>query len=133
MQVLDILRRVLQGHDVDHVEALHWKGKKDEFLIADAAGKGYDLLLTNNRKQLSDPRECGAIKRSRIHHVLYDQAPRLRGLALTVAAIVAAMPMLVDELEGERGQRLARIQGLRPTRRFEIIDPKKHPPDYWPR
>lgn len=75
VQVLEILRRVVKGHDVDHVEALHWKGKKDEFLVADAAGKGYDLLLTNNRRQLSDPRECGAIKKSRMHHVLYDQAP----------------------------------------------------------
>jgi hypothetical protein len=133
VQVLEILRRVLQTHDVDHVEALHWKGKKDAFLIADAAAKGYDMLLTNNRRQLSDPRECVAIKRSRIHHVLYDQAPKLRGLALAVAAIVAAMPMLIEELEKERGQRLARVQGLRPTRRFDIIDPKKNPPQYWPR
>lgn len=133
VQVLEILRRVVKGHDVDHVEALHWKGKKDEFLVADAAGKGYDLLLTNNRRQLSDPRECGAIKKSRMHHVLYDQAPGLRGLGLAVAAIVAAMPMLVEELEREGGQRLARIHSLRPTRRYDITDPRRNPPDYWPR
>lgn len=95
--------------------------------------KGYDLLLTNNRRQLSDPRECDAIKRSRIHHVLCDQAPRLRGLAVAVAAIVAAMPILIDELEGERGQRLVRLHSLRATRRFDIVDPKKDPPQYWPR
>jgi hypothetical protein len=109
------------------------KGKKDEFLVADAATKGYGLLLTNNRRQLSDPRECAAIKKSRIHHVLYDQAPNLRGLGLAVAAIVAAMPMLVEELEPMRGQRLARIHGIRPTRRFDVTDPRRNPPQYWPR
>jgi len=57
----------------------------------------------------------------------------LRGLALAVAAIIAAMPALVEELEQESGQRLVRIQGLRPVRRFEIVDPKKDPPEYWPR
>lgn len=133
VQVIEILRRVLQGHEVNHVEALRWKGKKDAFLVADAAAKGYDLLLTNNRRQLSDPRECDAIKRSRIHHVLYDQAPGLRGLAVAVAAIVAAMAILIDELEGERGQRLVRLHSLRATRRFDIVDPKKDPPQYWPR
>lgn len=132
-QVLEILRRVLQGHDVDHVQVLRWKGKKDAFLIADAAARGYNLLLTNDHKQLSDPRECDAIKKSRMHHVRYNQTPGLRGLALAVAAIVAAMPALVEELEEERGQRLVRIQGLRPTRRFEITDPRTHPPEYWPR
>jgi hypothetical protein len=133
IQVLEILRRVLKGHDVDHVEAIRWKGKKDVFLIADAATRGYHLLLTNNRKQLADPRECDAIKKSGMHHVRYDQGPGLRGLALAVAAIIAAMPTLVEELQQESGQRLVRIQGLRPVRRFEIVDPRKDPPEYWPR
>jgi hypothetical protein len=135
IQVLDILRWLLkqQDHEVKHVQELGWKGKKDRFLIAEAAAKGYSLLLTNNRKQLFNPQECTAIKKSGMHHVRYDQPPGLRGLALAVAAIVAAMPSVVEELEKASGQRLVWIQGLQPRRRFEIKDPKQDPPDYWPR
>src|SRR6266536_6553770 len=83
IQVLQILRRVLKCHDVDHVEAIRWKGKKDVFLIADAATRGYHLLLTNNRKQLADPRECDAIKKSGMHHVRYDQGPGFARLGVS--------------------------------------------------
>jgi len=132
IQALDLLDRVLEGHEVHHVERIRWKGKRDPFLFADAAAQGYDLLLTNDHGQLSDPRECDALKKARIHHVRYDQGKGLRGLALAVAAILAAMPGIVEELEGEGGQRLVRIVGLDPRRRrFEVVDPQKDPPPYW--
>jgi hypothetical protein len=134
IQVLDLLERVLAPHEVRHVQRIRWKGKLDPFLFADAAAQGYNLLLTNDHGQLSDPRECDALKRAGIHHVRYDQSEGLRGLALAVAAILAAMPDIVEELEGESEQRLVRIVGLDPRRRrFEVIDPQKEPPAYWPR
>ncbi|SRR6266566_1970403 len=134
IQVLALLDRVLKPHEVHHVQRIRWKGKGDLFLFADAAARGYNVLLTNDHGQLSDPRECDAIKKAGFHHVRYDQRPGLRGLALAVAAIVAAMPDLVEELENESAQRLVRIIGLDPRRkRFEIVDPQREPPAYWPR
>jgi PIN like domain len=134
IQALDLLTRVLEPHEVDHVHRIRWRGKQDLFLFGDAAARGYHLLLTNDRRQLSDPHECDALKRAGIHHVRYEQGEGLRGLALAVAAILAAMPDVVDALENESGQRLVRIVGLRPTRRsFEVIDPQREPPAYWPR
>jgi hypothetical protein len=106
IQALDLLDRVLTPHEVHHVTKIRWRGKLDPFLFVDAAKQGYDLLLTNDHGQLSDPRECDALKRAGIHHVRYDQGKGLRGLALAVAAILAAMPDIVKELEGESGQRL---------------------------
>jgi hypothetical protein len=134
LQALGLLDRVLAAHEVHHVERIRWKGKRDRFLFADAAAQGYDLLLTNDRGQLTDPHECDALKKAGIHHVRYDQGEGLRGLALAVAAILAAMPDIVQELEGESRQRLVRIIGLNPRRRrFEVVDPQKEPPSYWPR
>jgi hypothetical protein len=134
IQALDLLDRVLKPHEVRHVTQIRWRKKYDPFLFVDAAARGYDLLLTNDHGQLSDPRECDALKKAGIHHVRYDQGKGLRGLALAVAAILAAMPDIVEELEGEGGQRLVKIVGLDPRRRrFEVVDPQKEPPTYWSR
>ena len=50
-----------------------------------------------------------------------------------IAAILAAMPAIVAELTTAGGQRLVAIQGLAPKKRYEIIDPRRNPPKYWPR
>lgn len=133
IQVRDLLRRVLYGHAVDHVEDLRWKNKKDPFVVRDAAARGYAVFVTNNRKQLVVPEECRAIKESGLHHVLYDQAVQgLDGLALAIAAIIAAMPRLVRELDEATEQRLAKIRGIRDEPRYTITDPQKTPPSpYW--
>ena len=58
----------------------------------------------------------------------------MRGLALAIGAIIAAMPMVMQELEGASSQRLVQIASIEPRRRFEIMDPQKNPPSaYWPR
>lgn len=134
IQVRDLLRRVLIGHTVDHVDDLGWKNKKDPFVVRDAAVRGYAVFVTNNRKQLVVPEECRAIKDSGLHHVLYDQTVQgLDGLALAVAAIVAAMPRLVRELEDVVDQRLVQIRGIRDEPRYSITDPQRTPPSpYWP-
>lgn len=126
----DFLRLVLTGHQVDHVQDLQWKGKADRFVVRDAATRGYDMLVTNDRRQLADPEESRAIKRAGLHHVRYEQTAGRRGLALAVASIVAALPRLVEELEG-KPQRLVRIHALRDERRYELRDPTIDPPAYW--
>ena len=131
VQVLEILRRVLVDHEIDHVDTIRWKGKKDPVLIPNAASRGYDVLVTNDLGQLNDPDECRAIRRARIHHVTFRIGDGLRGLALAVAAIVAAMPRLVDELAGSSGQRLGEITSVKDQRRHTLIDPRKDPPPYW--
>jgi hypothetical protein len=61
-------------------------------------------LITRDRAQFSDPRECDAIKKSGLHHVRYAQRPGSRGLALALGAIIAAMPMVMEELETATAQ-----------------------------
>jgi hypothetical protein len=50
-----------------------------------------------------------------------------------LGAVIAAMPMLMEDLEQVDGQRLVHIVGLDPGRRYEVTDPAANPPNYWPR
>lgn len=134
VQLVEPLRHVLVGHKVTHISGLSWKGKKDRQVLPDAKRAGYHVLITRDRAQFSDPGECDAIKKSGLHHVRYSQRQGMRGLALALGAIIAAMPMVVEELENASWQRLVLITAIEPRRRFEITDPRKSPPSpYWPR
>lgn len=134
VQLLEPLRHLLRRHSVDHIATINWKGKKDRSVLADARRAKYDVIITRDHNQLSDPAECDAIKRSQLHHVRYAQRREgMVGLGLALGAIIAAMPMVMEELEPADGQRLVHIVGLDPNRRYEMADPAAEPPAYWPR
>jgi hypothetical protein len=134
VQLLVPLRHVLLGHKVEHISDLSWKSKKDVGVLPDAKRAGFHVIITRDRAQFSDPLVCDAIKRSGSHHVSYAQRPGVRGLALALGAIIAAMPMVMQELESASSQRLVLITAIDPRRRFDITDPRKNPPSaYWPR
>ncbi|MBW0252562.1 DUF5615 family PIN-like protein [Cellulomonas sp. PS-H5] len=130
-----VLARLLRPrHEVDHVAAIAWRGKKDVPLLRDARRRGYAAFVTNDVSQYDDPDECDAIRRSGLHHVTYQlPASGLDGLALASAALCASLRALVDELDVAGSQRLARIRSFRAgTRRYEITDPATRPPsNYW--
>lgn len=136
--LLPALQQVLAGHEVVHVDDLHWKSKKDVNLLADAAGRGFDAILTNDSKQLDDVDECRAIRDSGLHHIRYRQrtgrgeSGGLNGLAFAMGAIHSAMRQVVRDLEQADGQRLVLIHEIRNERRHELIDPRTDPPAYWP-
>lgn len=80
--------------------------------------------------------ETEAIKKSGMHHIRFSQAHRgMAGLGLAMGAVVAAMPLIVAELEEADSQQLIHIKGLNPTgkHRFDRVDPVVSPPPYWPR
>ncbi len=131
--LIKLVRHILKGHTVHHVYELGWKGKSDVNIYKDARARGYDVVITNNIRQLSDPDECDAIKKSRKHLVLYNMDNGLQGLALASGAICAAIRPVVDDLATRNRQHLARITGLASSkRRYAISDPAQDPPSaYW--
>jgi hypothetical protein len=135
VQLTEPLRHLLLGHEVVHVSGLGWKGKKDFRVLRDAKAAGFHALITRDRSQLDDPRECTAIKKSGLHHIRYAQRTGgMRGLALAMGAVIAAMPMVMEELEEADGQRLVQITGIDPRNRFRATDPRREAPSvYWPR
>lgn len=135
VQLVEPLRRLLHEHHVDHVQDLGWKGKKDRFLLPDASGKGFDALITNDSAQLDSAEETRAIRDSGMHHIRYRHDTRrgVDGLALAMAAVMAAIRPMIRELDDAQGQRLVEIQAIQPTRRHKITDPRVDPPRYWPR
>ncbi|MGH3772657.1 MAG: hypothetical protein ACRDRW_14900 [Pseudonocardiaceae bacterium] len=134
VQLVEPLRRLLREHQVDHVQDLGWKGKKDCFLLPDASGKGYDALITNDSAQLDSAEETRAIRESGMHHIRYRHDTRrgIDGLALAMASVMAAIRPVVRELDDADGQRLVEIQAILPTRRYKITDPRVDPRPYWP-
>jgi predicted nuclease of predicted toxin-antitoxin system len=136
VQLLDPLKHLLKGHDVDHVQDLGWKGKKDRHMLLDARQKKYDALLTNDRSQLADVKECRFIKQSGLHHIRYSQDTAGRagidGLALAIASVVATIRAIMRELEHADGQRLVEIHAIPKAKRYAMTDPRSDPPPYWP-
>lgn len=103
-------------------------------MLADAAGKGYDVFLTRDGRQLENPDETRAIMRAGIHHVRYTETVSgLVGVGLSMGAVSAAMPIIMGELDSAGSQRLIRIARLdhSPRARFEMTDPRKSKPRYW--
>jgi hypothetical protein len=134
LPLLRLMQTLLRGHEVEHVSTVGWRGKKDRPLYRDAAERHFDAILTNDISQFNDPAECRAIQRSGLHHITYELADGLDGLALASAAICAAIRPIVAELDRAPSQRLVRIRGVAPSRRrFGITNPATDPPSpYWP-
>lgn len=136
VQMLEMLRRLLPDHEVRHVSEIRWAGKKDLALLPDAARKGFHVFLTKDGRQLEIPSEAAAIKKSGMHHIRFSHGHRgMAGLGLAMGAVIAAMPLIIRELEDAEAQRLVHIKGLNPANkhRFDLTDPAKSPPSYWPR
>jgi len=131
VQLLPALTCVLPAHAVEHIDELGWKGKKDRFLLPDAAAAGYHAIVTIDRRQLDDPEELKAIKVSGLHHITFSQGKGVSGLARAIASLIAAMPPVMVELVAADGQRLVSVQALKSSRRHATIDPRKNPPPYW--
>ncbi|MPY97477.1 MAG: hypothetical protein GEU97_05660 [Actinophytocola sp.] len=132
IQMLSLLRHILPKHQVDHVHDKGWSRKKDISLMRDARTAGYHVFVTNDWNQLDDPNETDAIKKSRLHHVRYKQRREgLKGLALSIGAVVAAMPYIIEFLETAGRQQLVKVSGIDPNGRFDNVDPTRNPPRYW--
>lgn len=92
IQLLPVLRQVLDAdHIVDHVHDIQWDSKKDEHLIPDAKGRGYDVLVARDSRQLEDPQESKLLKRVGIHHVRFAQGSGRKGLARAIGAVIASI------------------------------------------
>ena len=135
IQVLDPLR-LNKGHVFDHVEELHWKGKKDVPLFRDAAARGYQAVLTLDLAQLDAADESRALKRSGLHHIGITQgrsAQGIRGISRVIASLVVSMPYVLADLEDIEVQRIVELSLLAGGRRHTIYDPALEPQrfPYW--
>ncbi|HSS68521.1 MAG TPA: hypothetical protein VLK34_08210 [Nocardioidaceae bacterium] len=134
-EVLAPIRHLVAPHQVDHVDDLRWKGKKDRFLLMDAGKRGYHAFVTNDSTQLESVEEARAIRDSGMHHISYRHETRRgrEGLALAIAGVLASVIPIIRELEQVEGQRLVEIQAIRPRQRHTTTNPTTHPPRYWSR
>jgi PIN like domain len=131
--VKTLLRR---SHDVQHVIDLPgWSGTKDLHLYGKAKDAGYEVVVTNDAKQMNRKLEVEAIAKSGLHRVQYPhKQDGLTGLGLAMAAVCAALPSVLQELAATDGQRLVTLKGLDPGRdhRYGVRNPAIDPPKFWP-
>ena len=67
-----VLRTFILNHEIIHLLDLEgWSGTRDESLYPQAAAKGFDVVLTNDGRQMQRPREVAAIATSGLHRVEY--------------------------------------------------------------
>lgn len=131
--VLTPLTHMLREHEIDHVQRIGWKRKKDRSLLTDVKTRRYDVFVTADLAQLDDPDECTLIRKGGFHHVRFQRYGR--GVAMTasaIATVVAGLPAALSDLEQADGQRLVLLKLVRCGQgQFELCDPMKNPPAYW--
>ncbi|MEV4417845.1 hypothetical protein [Catellatospora sp. NPDC049609] len=132
--VLTPLNQMLPHHQIDHVQTVGWKSKKDVQLLNDLAKRGYEVLVTADLNQLYKPEECRLIKKNGFHHVRFEQSGL--GIAQTasaIATVVAGLPVVLPILQKATGQRLVLLKTVKCNGdAHEICDPDIDPPPYWP-
>jgi PIN like domain len=129
-----LLRR---SHDVAHViDVPGWSGTKDLQLYEKAADAGFEVVVTNDAKQMKRKSEVEAIAKSGLHRVQYPHRQNgLQGLGLAMATVCAALPSVLQELATADGQRLVTLRAIDPGRdhRYAVRNPGSDPPKFWPK
>lgn len=133
-----IVRLLLKHHVIEHVAELSgWAGTKDVELYTRAAADGFQIVVTNDTKQLSRPLEVAAIAESGLHRIEYRQNHKhggLVGLGAAIATVCAGLPHALTELDRAESQRLVSLNAVDPSQqnRLRIVDPASVPPKFWP-
>jgi hypothetical protein len=129
-----VLRR---SHDVQHViDMPGWSGTKDLHLYGKAKDAGFQVVVTNDAKQMNRKLEVEAIAKSGLHRIQYPhKQDGLAGLGLAMAVVCAALPSVLQEVAAADGQRLVTLKRIDPGRdhRYGIRNPATDPPKFWPR
>jgi hypothetical protein len=123
--VKTLLRR---SHDVQHViDMPGWSGTKDLHLYGKAKDAGFEVVVTNDAKQMNRKLEVEAIAKSGLHRIQYPHRQNgLAGLGLAMATVCAALPSVLQELSAADGQRLVSLKGIDPGRdhRYGVRNPQ---------
>ncbi|GGK80980.1 hypothetical protein Sme01_44540 [Sphaerisporangium melleum] len=134
-QLQQVLTAFIVDHEIVHLLDLPgWSGTRDESLYPRAADEGFQVVLTNDGRQMQREREVAAIRASGLHRVEYPHRHSgLAGLSIAIATVVAGLPGALAMLEEADGQRLITLRGVDPTpaSRLRVIDPKVSPPKFW--
>lgn len=98
--VVDPLRVTFIGHSFTTVREQRWLGLKDTPLFEAMSAERFDVLVTRDRDQLTDPSERTALRDHGLHWVGVKppKFPGIKGLALETAALVAGLPYVLEGL-----------------------------------
>ncbi|MEO3861931.1 DUF5615 family PIN-like protein [Acrocarpospora sp. B8E8] len=131
-----VLATFILTHEIVHLLDLQgWSGTRDESLYPRAAEEGFDVVVTNDGRQMERPREVAAIASSGLHRIEYPHKHQgLVGMGVAIATVAAALPAALLLLEEAESQRLITLRAVDPTSssRLRVVDPGAVPPKHWP-
>lgn len=121
--VKTLLRR---SHDVQHViDMPGWSGTKDLHLYGQAKDAGFQVVVTNDAKQMNRKLEVEAIAQSGLHRIQYPhKQDGLAGLGLAMATVcLCGAPVGATGTGGRRWAATGDSEGNRPRKGSSLRDP----------
>ncbi|MEG9248049.1 hypothetical protein V6S67_08125 [Arthrobacter sp. Soc17.1.1.1] len=112
-QLVDILQALSPATEFSHAHHEQLSGYDDEDLIPEVARRGFDVLITDDRRQMVNLEELAALQRSGMHWVSLVKVNvfGMHGLGATTATLVAALPHLLDIHQEEQVPQRIRLKG----------------------
>lgn len=94
------LTSIFFNHQFVTVHGQGWAGVADDSLFGRMAENGFDALITRDKAQLTDPNERNGLRDRGLHWigVTSPKFSGLKGLSLETAAVIAALPYVLDDL-----------------------------------
>ncbi|MDR2374403.1 MAG: hypothetical protein LBD77_10015 [Bifidobacteriaceae bacterium] len=120
-QVTVALRAVYGQHEFRAVTDEGWSGLEDIELFTRARASRCAALIRQDKAQLRNERERGALRSNRLHWVGYEQKglAGIQGVAVETATVIAGLAYVISEITdapmafrikgipSERGQRIS--------------------------
>ena len=98
--VYDPLTVIFEGHEFSTVHRENWSGLLDIPLFEKMTQHGFHALITHDLAQLTNPDERNSLRNHGLHWIGVKE-PRfsgVKGISLETAAVVAALPYVLDDL-----------------------------------
>jgi hypothetical protein len=109
-----------------HSSDVGLNGIEDEQLFHQVVDRGFDAIITDDRRQLIVPTELASLRKSGLHWITFKRSSvsGIPGLSADAATIISGFPHILKALEeAERPQRI-RVLGVprESTQRIKVQD-----------
>lgn len=111
LRLCGILGDVAPFHTFEHANDLKLRNVEDTALFSRVVEKGFDLMITDDRRQLKVDSEFQALRDSGLHWATIKKSnlAGLPGLSADAAALVSCLPHLEEIVMGSERPQLIRL------------------------
>lgn len=117
-----VLSQVTPFHNFKHANDLGFRAVEDTDLFGLVANRGFDLMITDDRRQLKVGAELQALRDSGLHWATMRKSNigGLAGLSADAATLVACLPHFSEIISDSHRPQRIRILGVQRERRQRL-------------